>query len=356
MAIGTLLFFGGLGVEKVIVQYDGVLVGILMLILVALWKGRVKFPKGFLLYILFLLLLGANLIWSKDTKATFEYLVLFTGGGFFWLTFYNLKREFAPYLDKLIVILGVVFAGLFIVNHYFGAQQVRPWSLYLPYTAYFNHNNIGDFWAVVLTVVGYQIIKHKRRWYWLLVALGAYLLFMSQSRAAYVALAAGIIYLSKGKGWAAKYKKILALFIFLAAGLFILVGASKLTLLSRPYFVQAIAGFVHNPFGVGVGNFGIISSDPENHIWGLSHFSTIAHNIVLEIISGMGILGIVFVAWLFRIAENLWEEKSPKALVYRAIFFALLTNFLFHSTYFIPAMLWLWFMSLGLSQNRVRRQ
>jgi O-antigen ligase len=351
LVIGALLFFGGLGVEMAVVYYFGVLIGFLMLVLALVWRGKLKLPNGFFIYVLFLVLFLGSLLWSHDAKKSFEYFALFLGGGLFWLASYNLKKELGLWMDKLVVVLGLVFGGLFIFSHYFGEAQIRPWSLYLPYTAYLNHNNIGDFWAVVLTVIIFYILKKpKNLGYWLLAILGAYFLLMSQSRSAYVVLAVGVVFLFTKGNWHIDYKKIFAVFILLAAGLFILTGASKTTLLSRPYFVQALLGFVHNPWGVGIGNFGIISSDSANHIWGLSHFSSNAHNIVLEIMTGMGIFGLVFVAWLFKIIYDLWLKKFTQNLIYQAVFFALATNFFFHSTYFVPTMLWLWFMVLGLAQ------
>ncbi len=70
--------------------------------------------------------------------------------------------------------------------------------------------------------------------------------------------------------------------------------------------------------------------------------------------TGMGIFGLVFIAWLFKIICDLWSKKFAQNLIYQAVFFALATNFFFHSTYFIPAMLWLWFMVLGLAQADVK--
>ena len=351
--IGVLLFFGGLGVEVEMVQYVGALVGVLLVILTWLLKRKVHFPPFIILYSLFLILFLINsFVISVDTKKSLEVFSLFLGGGLFWLAFYNLRKEFRPTFDKLIVLLGIVFGILFIYSHYFGEAQAKPWSLYLPYSAYLNHNNIGDLWSVVLTIVVFYILKKPKNYFvWFLVPLGIYLLAMSQSRAAYVAFAVGVIYLGQAGGWLEKYKKIFILFIFTAAALFLFTGFYKTTLFTRQYYLQGILGFFHNPQGVGVGNFGVISSDPENILWGLSHFSSNAHNIVLEIMTGMGVLGLIFVAWFVLMVVELWNDKGKKNLVYKAVFFALTANFFFHSSYFIPAMFWMWFICLGIAQS-----
>jgi len=348
----TLFFLGGLGVELPLVYLLGIIVAILLLFLAVLKNGKIVFPKGALLYFLFLVLFAVSTFWSVDKKASLEYLLLFTSGLLIWISIYNLYSEVSYWFEKLVIIIGFIFGFLFVVNRFFGNPDlVRPWSLHLQYTAYLNHKHIGDLWAVVLTIVAYKITRTNRIWYWLTVPPGIYLLLESQSRSAYVALAAGVSYFAVNR-FAAKYKKILTLMILVSAALFVITGAAKPTILTRQYFIQGILGIIHNPFGIGAGNFGIISSDPENWLFGLSHLSKVAHNIFLEILAGMGIFGSVFIFWFLVVAKEVWAKKDNKNTVFGAVFFAISANFFFDSTYFVPAMLWLWFGSLALSQHR----
>lgn len=351
--IGILLFLGGLGVELFYIKVYGVLISLLLVGLAWFWKGKIELPKTSKLYGVFLIFFLISLIWSKDWKFSFEHFLLFLSGGLFWLAFYNLSYEFGRWLDKIVIILGVIFGGLFIINHYWGEIQVRAWSLFLPHVSNLNHNNIGDFWSITLIVIIYYLLKKpKSPLYWPFVGLGIYFLFMGQSRSSYVALAVGVLYLFRGYGLAQKYRNILAGFVILTAVLFVFTGAFKTTLFVRPYYVQALVGLVHNPLGVGVGNFGFISTDPENWIFGLSQPAQVVSNIVLEIISGMGILGIVFAFWFFKVVFEVWRIRDLKSLVYPAIFLALSANFFFHVTYFVPTTLWLWFISLGIVQGK----
>lgn len=350
--IGALLVIGGLGIETSIVQYVGVVIGNLLLILSIVWRKKIEFPPGSLLYIIFFALMLLSITWSKDREASFEYLVLFSGGGLFWVSFYNLKKEFKEGFDKLIIILGLIFGMLFIVNSLMGADSVNGKSLYLQASAFKNHNHLGDLWALVLVVIGYSLIKTKKRLYWLVAFVGVYFLAVSLSRAAYVALAVGLIYLFVKQNWLAKYKKALKLFALVFVALFVFAGAQKITLLSRPFFVQGIVGFVQNPLGVGMGNFSIISLDSANHLWGMDTFSSIAHNIILEILTGMGVFGFAFLAWLVIMLKDIWHNNKKKDIIYQTLFITLGVNFLFDTTYYIPTMLWLWFMSLGLSLSR----
>lgn len=349
---------GGFGIKVELVQYFGVLIGALLIILIWLQKRKIILPKYIIPYSLFLILfLLHTFSVSVNLKKSLEVFSLFLSGGLFWVVTYNHRKELSPYFDKLILFLGIFFAGLYFGNTFFGDPDlVRPWSLFANYSAYKNHNNIGDFWAVVLTVVIYYLSKNPRNiYFWLMTFLGGYLLYISQSRAAYVALAAGVIFLANAKGWVAKYKRITSLFLIVAIFLFLIIGTQKTTIFTRQYYVQGILGFIHNPQGVGVGNFDVISSSPENHIFGLTHFSSVAHNLPLEIVSGMGILGVVFIYWLFRVVREIWESENKQTLIYRAVFLTLFVNFFFHSSYFIPTMFWMWFIALGLAQNSKQR-
>jgi len=330
LLIGAFLFFGGLGVELFYVKLYGVFFALLLVGLVLTLKEKLLLPKEFRLYFLFLLVFGLNVFWSQYRFATLEQLFLFTSGGLFWIALYNIYREFGQWLDKIVIVLGLLFGGLFILNRYWGDTQTRPWSLFLPFSGYLNHNNIGDFWAPVLIIVVYSIvIRPKKYIYWFLAVSGVYFLLESQSRSAYVAFAIGVYYLLKETRFVINYHKILYIFVFIGISLFLFTGSYKTVIFSRPYFVQALVGLAHNPFGVGVGNFGLISTDVNNWIFGLSGPSVAVHNIVLETFSGMGIMGTVFIVWLIKTSMNLWKKKGRLGLVYRASFFTLLTNFIF---------------------------
>ena len=351
--IGSLFLIGGLGLETNFVQHIGVLIGILLLILSFVWNKKIVFPRGAYLYLTFIILFGLSLFWSKDKQISYEYLILFLSGGLFWVSFYNLQKELSGKFDKLVIVLGLIFGGLFIGSVLLGADGINSRSLYLQTSSYRNHNLLGDLWAVVMLTVGYYLIKTRKLLYWLIAFMGVYFLAVSLSRAAYVALAAGLIYLFAKQNWLARHKKTFKLFALVFVVLFVFAGAQKITLFSRPYFVQGIVGFIRNPLGVGMGNFSIISLDPANHLWGMSAFSSMAHNIILEILAGMGIFGFVFIAWLVFVLRDIWNTRSnEKSILYQSLFIVLGVNFLFYTTYYIPTMLWLWFASLGLSLPR----
>ena len=107
-----------------------------------------------------------------------------------------------------------------------------------------------------------------------------------------------------------------------------MAAREKSLLLSRQFFVQAVAGLLHYPKGIGLGSFGDISLNPEFHVWGMSDFSLVVHNLVLEIMSGVGWLGLVFVVWLAEVVRGVLGGRKDKMLVYRAMWLSLTINFI----------------------------
>jgi len=347
--LGLFLVLAGLGEKLFWIRVFGVITAGLLIGLAWVKKRKIKIPRGFRLYGLFIVLLFTSLIWNHNVWLGFELWLHFLAGGLFWLGAYNLKAELSQYLDKMIIALGLVFGGLFISNHYWGEFKLGVRSLYLPYTYYNNHNSIGELWAVVLAVVGFYLLKQSKKiWWWILSILGIYFLLMSQSRTALIAVGVAGGYLFSQHGLVKKYKRWLIVIGLVIISMFLFMGRQKSIISTRQFYIQAAAGLIHHPLGVGLGNFREISLNPANQVWGLSDFSTNAHSIVLEIMSGMGWLGLVFLVWLVKTGKRVVSNRSREGLVYRAVWLAMLINMLFFSSYFIPAMLWLWFLFLGL--------
>jgi hypothetical protein len=280
------------------------------------------------------------------------------GGGGLWLLFYNLNEKFRDKLASVIVVLGVIYGFSLLVNSVILPElPLRPWTLYLPGNMYRNHNHIGDIWAVVMLIMAYKLLTKPKWWHWAICIIGVYFLAISLSRSAYLALGIGVFYLFNKLGLTKKHKKIFILSSVVVGALFLYAAPFKSTLLARPYFGQALWGLIRWPLGVGVGNFGIVSEESQGQWWsGLSRIGIISsstHNLLIEMISGMGILGLTFAVWLAYIT---WDIiKTPKTLLYSAIFLVIAVNFMFDTTYYIPTMLWLWFASLGVAQAGATR-
>jgi len=352
MVLFILLFAGGLGLYIQEFRILAVVVQVFFLLITILSRPKVLVPKGFVLFFLFLLFLGLNITWSKAKIATLDYLILFAGGGAIWLLFYNYSKKLEKGFEFLLIFLGVAFAASYLANLIsLGQVPVRSWTLYLPGTFSRNHNHLGDLWALVLVVLGHRLLTRPRWWQWALLSMGVYFLAISLSRSAYLALGVGVFYLFNKLPVSKKYKKLLILFAILVTGLFLYAGVFKSTLFARPYFEQVLWGVRKWPWGVGVGNFGIVSGDTQSPWWdgpraGIISSST--HNIALEMISGMGILGLVFVGWMVYVLVD--TLKNSRQVLPAAVFLSITADFMFDTTYSIPTMLWIWFMSLGLAR------
>lgn len=348
-----ILFIGGLGLfNENYVNTISAIFGLIIIVFLLVEGRNLKIPKHFVLFSIFILILTLSLSWSRVFIPSFRQGMLFVAGWSFWLISYNVRKDITGWILNLIVILGIGFGILFVLNNFYHWPISRGLSLFLtPSKTGQFHFHIGDYWAIIGLITIFRLTKTpKQPFYWLMIPATAYFLFSSMSRGGIVALAVGIIFLIlKGKIRISGRTKIIIASIL--TGLFVVNSISKSTFLSRPYFIQAIAGLKIYPFGVGLGNFSGISNNPKTHLFGLSRFSLYTHNIILEMISAVGILGLVFLIWFIFVIFDVFFQSKNKNLVFQAIFVVISTNFMFDYTYFIPTMCWLWFISLGQAQK-----
>jgi len=341
--LGVLLILGSLGKNSV-----PFLLAQLSLISVlffwTLFTREAKSPPGFILYLIFLgIVVWKFISGSRDGGA--DYLYLFAGGGLLWFSAFNQKEKWGGYLEKLILVFGLVMAALYVLRLIFSPGLILPQSLFTFSSAFKNHNHIGDLWAIVLLVVARKLVAKGGLYYWLLAVLGLILMYVSFSRSAVVAFLAGAIYLFGNIDYLKRNKYIFASLFLGITAVFLLTSINKSIFFSRPYFTQAISGLSKYPSGVGMGNFKLVSSRFD-----VGTFSSIVHNLVLEVMVGLGWIGVVFVVWLGNV---LWQGVvGAKNRIAYAVFLGLTVNFLFDSTYLIPSMVWLWFLSLGLSRGQ----
>src|SRR3990167_7815067 len=259
-----LLFWGGLGISLETTAALGIVFCVMLFAFWDILKGSKGKPLGFDLYLAFLVVVSVPLFTGRLGEQGKYLLMLFLGGGAFWLVFYNLKKIFSDKFSTVVILLGIVF-GLMLARYMLlGRVPEGPWNLYLFSTVYRNHNHIGDLWALVEIAALYKLIK-TRRWYWWLLGLaGIFFLAVSLSRSAYVAFFAGAAFLAYRENWFKKYSKLLIPVLVVPILLFWGVGLFKTTLYSRGYFIQGILGFIKYPLGVGLGNFGQVSNEMGN--------------------------------------------------------------------------------------------
>ncbi len=348
--IGGLLLVGGTGKYVFEVSFASFFLLALALAGYLIVEKEIELPQGFWWYVAFLVIQVVSLFWTLDVRLSYEYLVMYISGGMFWVLAYNWSELIEGWLGDLVLSLGMVFGGLFGWVKLKNIRVIRGWSLYFYNSKFFNNNHIGNWWAVVVVILLIWWMRKKKWWQVVLGVVGMGIIIMSQSRAALVAIVGGLWYLyEKRKIKTRKWMEWSAGVLLLAG--FVFIGFDKSTLLSRQYFVQALAGLWHNPLGVGVGNFRHISGDSAMHWLGLSDFAIVVFNVVLEMMVSLGWLGLVFVWWLVKRVEEVWKMEGERGLVERTVFLVLTVNFMFAATYFQPSMFWLWMLSLGVSQG-----
>ncbi len=354
VVIVTLLFVGGLGFVNVWISWFGFVISSFLLVILYFGKGRLLLPRHFNVFILFSVLFAATLFWSKDPFNSFRYFLMFIAGGFFYLLIFNIKKYDKNIENKtinLLILLGFCFTIWAIVEKITGVKQIGSFGLIRYASVTRNHHHLGDFWVIIVIISIYNFFLNKARDYkWLIIlTVGVLIIMLSGSRSALVSLFMGVIFLYYKEPVFQKFKKVFVGLLILLSLIMLYIGSSKGIFFEREYFIQAIVGIIKNPLGIGVGNFELISGDSKYSILGLSNFSSVTHNLILEILLGMGVFGLSFVVWFTKIAVDLLNKRSNKNILFQAVFVALTINFMFDFTYFIPTMLWFWFISLSLA-------
>jgi hypothetical protein len=171
-------------------------------------------------------------------------------------------------------------------------------------------------------------------------------IYVSGSRTAVLSLMVGIILLVANKILTHKQQIFVVVAIFLMTTIFLVFGMTKSVVFSRPYLLQSLLGFSSYPFGVGLGNFEIISSEFSTG-WGT--FSTVAHNIFAELLSGIGILSVIFIIWLIKIFSII--RRLPD--INKILVVVLGIQFMFDYVYLIPLFYWLFFVLLGSTNDNL---
>ena len=350
LALMALFVLGGLGYVSNYILIAGIFLPFVFHFLFNP-KKKILLPPNFLIYVLFLGISLLGLAWSQDIKSSVYFILLFLSGASFWIYAYNDQEMLLPYLKKIIVILGLTFGILFL---YYSLTGLWPpgWGVFSFTSQYRNHNHIGDFWSIVMLIPIFAILTGSRKLIdFGLLAVGIFLVSASLSRSAYLSLFFGSAFIFWKLNLFERYRNIFLVSVLTLITIFLITSFFKPTFETRIYFIQSILGLKMFPLGVGLGNFSFVSSSLGLPLWALSSYSAYVHNIALEMMAGLGILGLVFIYWLIRVTKIVLGS-SKYDILYGAIFICLLVNFLFDRTYLTPTMIWLWFMSLGLVQSK----
>lgn len=298
---------------------------------VRILQGRkLNTPRHFGLYVTFLTVVLIHYVVYGGQIFLFE---LFFTGGLYWLMIVNNQEIFSKYFFNLLLILGFYMAILNFFSNLAGAKYLHQ-NLYHSISPTVIHNHLGDLWAIILVFVVYKMSVRVKAWHFILLVLGLVIVATSYSRSALLSLIAGAAYILYFVHGSKRLMRIFTLLLIPSFLLLLYFGLYKTTIFSRPYFLQSLYLFVDHPMGVGMGNFPRFYSG-----------SSYTHNLILELVSGIGIFSISFIAWLVKVFKSFTQKGDT--ILYEALFLAIFLNFSFDITYVIPTMVWLWFAFLA---------
>lgn len=341
-----LFLWGGLSKTPLLVEVEGTFFSLFLLLIAYIENKKIVFPKGALFLLAFCLIQIPFLILFKG-ESSINFFFLFLSGTFFLIASYNLHKYFQGLFEHFLLTLGLLFGAIYLISRFvYDPALFMKAQLFLT-TPQYLHVHLGDLFAVIFTVALYRFLRQKQYIYLILLSVSTYFLVMSFSRSALVSVAVGLFYLFSFGGGFSQYKKLASFFFISVAALFLLEGVFKPILLHRTYYFQAIYAFITHPWGMGMGNFNTLS---DFGLWGSTN-SIYTHSLPLEVLVGVGIWGIPFFIWIYKVVKSTFGIGDEKSLVYRLAVVVLAVNFTFDTTYTIPVMFWLLFLNLGLAQR-----
>lgn len=316
--------------------------------LLFLRKEKIFFPKKLtFLWLGFSIFDFISTILSLNHELSIERFLLYQSAYLIGIFFYNHKNEYKKIIEKLIIIIGIIFTIAFFLKDYllskpylFDVNQL--YNFYFP--AFLTKNN---HLGVILGIVIFLFLIRKN---FLFSGLFFPIYIFSFSRSAYISLLITIIlyFLNTKKKEIKKLNKKLLIinFIFFIVvfifSVFLFVPRGDFLSSHHLYILEAIFGFRDRPFfGYGPGNFVEISRRYASRLAGT--FGEVSHNLFSDILSESGIFSFIFFSFfIFQLLKN--KEKNK----YFYIFVYLLTNFIFSYLYSIKSVFVLFLITIGL--------
>lgn len=334
MCIVSLFIMGAISKYNLLITTIGIALSLCLIGVWLLSGVKVKIPKSILFYIIFIATL---FIHQRMMGGQFSFVLLFIFPGFAWIIFYNLK-EFAK-MRKLFVIFLIIFTFIMtfmdLGARISGINSFDSNNLFLPLYEGGLHNHLGDIWAVTIVAMTGEIVLNKKTKYLPLILVGVVFVLSSFSRSAIISLALGLGYIYYTAGAGLKTRKIFITIIILLSAMFLYFGLQKTTIFARPYIREGVMSIINRPLGLGIGNFYKASKE-----------SSLAHNILLEVAAGIGVFSLTFFVWIGKFIRSFkTRETNP---VFVATILAITSNFMFDTTYTIPAMMLFLFICFGL--------
>jgi hypothetical protein len=353
-AILSILFFlGGLG-DFFLIQIIGFIVSGILFIITIAKKGKLDYPFEIIYFIFFIAFQLISLLWSKNVYNSLTYIVLFISSLGLFIFFYNYSKDLKQYFSLVIILIGFGYLVLYVLTVIFKIPAVIKFipnnccTLYSPYT--FEHNHIGDYWAIVLVISLYNIFKNNKNLIFIIcLFLSIPIIIVSQSRSAIIAIAFTLFYAYKNTEIKKTIKNYIKICLIILSIIFLIISFGKVTIFSRPYYFQAIASIFRYPLGVGMGNFIKVSTNSILDSLFLRKNAAKAHNIIFEVITGLGILSAPFIVWFINTFKKINANYKIAPNLFGLLSILIAVIFMFDMCYAIPTPLWLWFCLMGIS-------
>ncbi len=295
-----------------------------------------KIPRN---YILLQVFIASLLIHTLFFDGKIIYFWMFFTGGLVWLAVFNNTETVRKYLNIFLVVFGFTMLALFLWYRLHGISFMSPDNLFLPLGPNVKHNHLGDLWSLIVISSIYQALFKNRRLFYITTLSGICIILFSFSRSSIFSVATGLIFIIFNLNGLKNRNTYITISGIILAIIFLYFSFYKSALFARPYFGEAIAALATHPLGVGMGNFYLISKE-----------TNVVHNLILEVVSGMGVFSIIFIYWIIKILSEIFKN-SKNNLLFKALFLAMFVNFMFDSIYVIPGYFLLWFLILGAAQN-----
>lgn len=314
-------------------------------------KGKIIIPKYFYLMLSFCIILFLSLLFIDDRIKPLYYALTFEISIIYWLIFYNLE-------DSRKILSTLIYSISGVVTVIYVASLINPTALKLSQLYFLDiptgrHYQVGNLWAFTLVMMASQMIDTINIKSMLVSIVGFVFIIISQARSAYLALLVGFFNLKdKNDIQNTHINKTSILILVFISVMFISSSINKSVIFSRPYFGQSIESFIKYPTGVGMGNFSKISLEYYNATKQSEKFSIYTHNIYLEALSGVGIFSIPFLIFIILSTLDVVKNKTS----WSALYLAILVNFMFDTSYTIPGIIWIMFMTYGASQRENREK
>lgn len=313
-------------------------------------QGKITIPKYFYVMLSFCIILFLDLLFVEDRLKPLYYALTFEISIIYWLIFYNLE-ESKKILTTLIYSISGVVTAIYLASLVINPNVLKLSQLYFLDIPTGRHFQVGNLWAFTLIMMASQIVNITNIKSILISMVGFVFIIIAQARSAYLALLVGFFNLKSSEGTQNKNQsKVSIMILIFISILFISSSINKSVFFSRPYFGQSIESFIKYPIGVGMGNFSKISLEYYNATKQSEKFSVYTHNIYLEALSGVGIFSIPFLVFIILSALDVLKHKTS----WSALYIAILVNFMFDTSYTIPGLIWIMFMTYGASQRESR--